>query len=195
MHMCVLTYHAQTVSTRPLLGGELGTRLMCVLTNQGSSVIRINSLEVLQQRSNSFIIVDNCQVMERFLQSAQEGRQYMMCGCRTQSVKRRTHHKFSRHSGSKLVAHERHHHILRDFRNVYIALRKMQSSQSVSLLVTQSIDQPTNQPTNQPITWATVLHVPSSPQLVWTAPGPVHQWKAPVQVGEWTKRTTPLRYS
>ena len=77
--------------------------------------------------------------MECFLQSAQEGRQYMMCGYTTQSVERITHHKFSRHSGSKLVAHERHHHIFRDFRNVDIALRKMYSSQSFS----QSINQAT----------------------------------------------------
>ena len=87
--------------------------------------------------------------MESFLQSAQEGRQYMMCGCTTQCLRRITHHKFSRHSGSKLVAHKRHHHILRDFRNVHIALRKMRSSQSVSLLVTQSIDQWINQSINQ----------------------------------------------
>ena len=98
---------------------------MRMLTYQGNSVTRINSLEILQQRSNSLVIINNCQMMESFLQSTQVCGQYMMCGYTTQSVTRITYHKFFRHSGLKFAAHERHHHILRDFRNVDIALSKM----------------------------------------------------------------------
>ena len=167
--MCVLTYHAQTVSTRPLLGGkggELGMRLMCVLTHQGSSVIRINSLEVLQQRSNSFIIVDNCQVMESFLQSAQEGRQHMMYGCTNQIFEKDNTPQVLQTLWLEICCTQETPSCPPRFQE-----HRHSPDKDVKHSVIQSIDRSIS----QPIMWATVLHVPSSPRLVWTAPGPVHQ--------------------
>jgi len=57
------------------------------------------------------------------------------------------------------------------------------TNQSINRSINQSINQPTNQSINQSGHMRTL---PSSLQLVWAAPGPVHKWKAPVQShGEW----------